>query len=81
MFRNGRRLPPPPLARGVGVGLYLGAMLETGVNVTARALPPTCFFFLCCVLIVRLLSSVFFLFRVHCASVADCVAPRVLGFS
>ena len=58
MFRNGRRLPPPPLARGVGVGLYLGAMLETGVNATARALPPSCF--------------VFFVLRANCASVVLC---------
>ena len=53
----------------MGVGLYVGAILEAGVNVTAQAPPP--FFivflssFLCLVFIVRLL------FRVYRASVVS----------
>ena len=39
MFWGGRCLFPPSFARGVGIGLYLGTILATGVNVMAQAQP------------------------------------------
>ena len=73
MLWDGRCSSPPSHAGGVGVSLYLGAILEAGVDVTAQAL-PSLFVAFCvhCASVVCL--------RVNCASVADCVAPRVLGF-
>ena len=70
------------------MSLYLGAILEAGVNVTAQALPP--FFFYCffCLLFCILCSLcvccfafiVRLLFRVYCASVAVLWPLRVFRF-
>ena len=62
------------------MGLYLGTILATGVNITAQAQPSL--IVVSCVHCASVVSCFLFLFffRVHCASVADCVAPRVLGF-
>ena len=56
MSRNGRRLSLPSLAREMWMSLYLGAILEAGVNITAQPFPPLfCFF----ALIVRMLCNIY----------------------